>query len=68
MKEFIKKHRLKLTVCAAAAVLIIAVVIFFIARGCSGAAYKVLLDWDFGKGMGDFPEKDITLMRAFTRS
>ncbi|MBP5780293.1 MAG: hypothetical protein J6X34_03550, partial [Clostridia bacterium] len=54
MKEFIKKHRLKLTVCAAAAVLIIAVVIFFIARGCSGAAYKVLLDWDFGKGMGDF--------------
>lgn len=54
MKEFLKKHRLKLTICAAAAVLIIAVVIFFAARGCSGASYKVLLEWDFSKGMGDF--------------
>ena len=54
MKDFIKKNKIKLTVCAAVIVLAAAVGIFFGVKGCSKAGYKVLLEWDFSDGAGDF--------------
>ena len=54
MKEFIKKHKLILTICAAAVVIALALGIFFGVRSCGSMQNKVLLEWDFSKGMGDF--------------
>ena len=54
LMEFIKKHRLKLTLCALAVVLAAGIGIFFGVRGCAKAQDKVLFEWDFSKGTGEF--------------